>query len=108
MLAEIRYWDEGVVLELHGRLDNAAQEELERAVMSVMAQYRGPILVDMTDVDFICSAAIRLLALCVMLRRQQQREFGLINLPPDVERVIEVVRMRDYFSPSPGAALPVF
>lgn len=71
------------VLSLRGELDELAAPVLDRALGE---EVREPLIVDLSGLDFICSAGIN-----VLLRPRQARP-AIVCPPGNVARVLGIVR----------------
>ena len=78
-------------VRLEGEIDMHSIPRLEAAFAGVVAA-GGPIYVDMANVTFIDSAGLHFLA---RLAKDGGAPLTLLNVPPRVVRVMEIVGMTD-------------
>ena len=78
-------------VRLEGEIDMHSIPRLEAAFAGVVAG-GGPISVDMANVTFIDSAGLHFLA---RLAKNGDAPLALLNVPPRVVRVMEIVGMTD-------------
>ena len=78
-------------VRLEGEIDMQSIPRLEAAFAGVVAA-GGPISVDMANVTFIDSAGLHFLA---RLAKNGDAPLTLLNVPPRVVRVMEIVGMTD-------------
>lgn len=69
-------------------VDTTAAEGFEDELYAHIAQAEGPVLFDLRDVQYACSAFLRI---CVnTLHKIGANRLCLVNVPPAVQKVIEV------------------
>jgi anti-anti-sigma factor len=79
---------ETLVIPLQGTLDTARCEQLEADVHLALAGASVLVVFDLTGVDFICSAFLRI---CVRTHKQAKTQgFRIVNVAPPIKRVFKI------------------
>jgi anti-anti-sigma factor len=80
------------VVSLAGRLDTASSPRAEQALAPVLASAPKHVVFDLAGLDFISSAGLRVLLGARKTLTDAGSECVLVNMKPQIERVLEVVR----------------
>jgi len=80
------------VVTLAGRLDTASSPRAERALGPVLAAAPRHVVFDLAGLDFISSAGLRVLLGARKTLTDAGSECLLVNMKPQIERVLEVIR----------------
>ena len=78
------------VLRLSGELDRLTAPELERALAAAQGA-GGPVIVALGDVTYLDMGGIRLLEAAARRAGDQGRPFIVVESPPVVRRVLQIV-----------------
>ena len=82
----------------HGRIDSSTAPQLEEALKSVMADGRHQIVINLSDVDFLSSAALRVLISAARECRKFKRgDVYLAEVPPKLREVFELAGLDELF-----------
>ncbi len=82
----------------HGRIDSSTAPQLEEALKSVMADGRYKIVLNLSDVDFLSSAALRVLISAARECRKFKRgDLYLAEVPPKLKEVFELAGLDELF-----------
>jgi anti-sigma B factor antagonist len=73
-----------------GELDQSTAPELREALARSLAEPADPILVDLSDCDFIDSTGLSLLVETKRRLAEHQKRFGVCCPDPDVRRLLEI------------------
>jgi len=77
-----------LVMRFEGRMDTVRCEQIETKVRQAATAASVPIVFDLTGVDFVCSAFLRL---CVFASRQGAANgFRIANVEPSIKRVFKI------------------
>jgi anti-anti-sigma factor len=76
------------VLDVDGELDIATQDELERAVR--VALQAGPVVVDLSGVDFLAVSALSTLLVCKQAAESAEDRLTFAGAPPQAMRLIRI------------------
>ena len=79
------------VLRPSGDLDLATVEPFRRDVQAALAEQPDDLVIDLTDVSFLDSSGIAVLAGALKAQRAHQGELALTNPQPIVQRALELV-----------------
>lgn len=93
--------DDIVLMELVGQLDSKTSKDLESAVSEQFAAGEAKFLLDLTGVDYVLSAGLRIF---LMLAKKVKPKKGLAVLygaNAEVLRVFEIVKLTKILNP-PG------
>lgn len=79
---------EVIRVKLHGRLDSKAVDQLEARITALLAESRRHAVVDLGDVDFAGSTAIRMFITIARAMRPNRRTMVLYGAQPMVGEVL--------------------
>jgi len=85
-----------VVIVLDGRIDTEGAVALEEALRARLEADQYRIVLDMTGVQYVNSAALRSLAEAILTCRAQGGDLKLVALQPKVRRVLQIVGFDRY------------
>ncbi len=80
-----------VVYTLDGRVDSEGAVQLDAALNASIDAGKHKIALDMSQVQYINSAALRTLAEVITHTREHNGDLKLIALQPKVKRVLQIV-----------------
>jgi anti-anti-sigma factor len=80
------------VVTLVGRLDTASSPRAEQALAPVLASAPKHVVFDLAGLDFVSSAGLRVLLGARKTLTDAGAECVLVNMKPQIERVLEVIR----------------
>ena len=80
------------VVTLAGRLDTATAPGAEQALAPVLAEAPKHVVFDLAGLEFISSAGLRVLLGARKALSERGSECLLVNIKPQIERVLEVVK----------------
>lgn len=83
---------------LNGRADGAGTVVLEGALQKAIAQGNYKIVLDMSNVPYINSAAMRTLAEILSQSREHNGDLRLVGLNPKVARVFSIIGFDRFFT----------
>jgi anti-anti-sigma factor len=90
--------DNGILIfALEGRIDSTGAVELDEALQTAVREGSNKMILDMVQVQYINSAALRTLADIITKTRAQGGDLKLAALTPKVKRVLQIVGF-DQFS----------
>ena len=78
------------VIHIEGRVDASTSKDLEDAVMALVKNGSGAVVLDFTEVDYISSAGLRVLLVGLKALSAGDRRFALASLNPDVMDVVKL------------------
>jgi anti-sigma B factor antagonist len=79
------------VFELDGRIDSEGAVELDEVLQKAVDAGKYKMVLDMSKVQYINSAALRTLADIITRNREHNGDLRLAALPPKVRRVLQIV-----------------
>jgi len=82
-------------MELTGELDAASAPALRERLAEVATRGSGPLVIDLTALDFIDSTGLILLINAKRRLTRRARGFALVCPPGHVRRVLEVTQLLD-------------
>lgn len=85
------------IIELNGELDSNAAQQVQTQILS-LATKNSRILLDMTDVNYMSSAGLRLLLLLYRQIREQVGNIAIVGLNDDVKDVMAITGFIDFFA----------
>src|SRR4051794_9013088 len=78
-----------LVIVLGGRLDTNTSPELEKLICPRM-ESSGSVIVDMSRLDYVSSAGLRVLLKAAKIARSAQHRLALAGLTPEVQEVFDI------------------
>ena len=82
----------------HGRIDSSTAPQLEEALKAALQPGRYKIVLDLTDVDFLSSAALRVLITAAKECRKSGRgDIFLASMPEKLREVFELAGLDELF-----------
>jgi anti-sigma B factor antagonist len=99
--------ENGTVLLLTGRIDTATAPALEQAINKEIDLGHRRILLNFSGVTYISSGGLRVLLAAAKKLKGPEDRFGLVNLTPEVLKILKLAGFTSIFSiyPSEGEAL---
>ena len=85
------------IFSLEGRIDSEGAIELEETLQKTAAEGRHKIILDMSEVRYINSSGLRILADILTLNREHNGDLRLVALNPKVRRVLEIIGFHKFF-----------
>jgi anti-sigma B factor antagonist len=86
-----------LVIALSGRLDSNTAPELEKS-LSPRMQDRQTVIVDMSRLDYVSSAGLRVLLKAAKIARTEKHRLALAGLTAQVQEVFEISGFTAIFS----------
>lgn len=96
------------LLKVSGRIDSATAPHLNEALNKITEAGRFKIVLDMSDVDFISSAGMRVMVnFQKVCRRYNRGEIALAALPPTIFAALELAGFTAFFKIYDDAVIAV-
>ena len=83
--------DRLVFFGVSGRVDALTSPQLEQELMSALAQQGKFCVLDLTQVDYMSSAGLRVLLMCKKTAARNKGTFALCGLQESVRKILEMV-----------------
>ena len=93
MAIETRQIEDAIILDLCGRFDAAAKKEVQQAIDAAFATGTSHVILNLTDVSLVDSAAIGLLAINHQKVKQKGGRISLLNPKPEVRMILDMAAM---------------
>ncbi len=87
-----------LIIRLPARMDAAAVRELEDPFAQTVANHNGPVLVDVSKVDFAASLALRMLMMNLKDQQGRGQDLRLFGLQPQIADVFRKTRFDTLFT----------
>lgn len=87
-----------LIVRLPSRMDAVAVRELEEPFTSAIAAHNGSVLVDVSQVDFAASLALRMLMMNLKDQQNRGHELRLFGLQPQIADVFRKTRFDTLFT----------
>jgi anti-sigma B factor antagonist len=82
---------ENIILHLNGKLDIIASEELEEKALLIIEEGFSNIILDLQNLDYICSSGLRVLILVQKKLDILKKKLILANAQKPVKKVFRIV-----------------
>lgn len=86
------------VFVLEGRIDTEGAVDMDLALQAAVSEGQHNMVLDMTDVRYICSAGLRTLADVLTKNKEAGGDLKLAALKPKVLRVLRIIGFDKFFS----------
>jgi len=90
--------DAAAVIELHGSVRMADCDLMRQAIDDLTAGRTSPIVLDMTDLDFICSAGLGAIISGHLKTRDYAGRICLVSPQAAVLKLLETTRLTEVFA----------
>jgi anti-anti-sigma factor len=91
MAVSVRNIEDAVVLDLSGRFDATAKEDVQRAINNAMDTGTLHLILNLAGVPIVDSAALGLLAVNHHKFKEKGGRLSLINPQPEVRLILDMV-----------------
>ncbi len=78
------------IVHLRGRIDSATASEFETQLGTLFADPLDALIIEMTELDYISSAGLRVLLVVAKRAKAEGRPLVLCNLAPGIQEVFDV------------------
>ena len=95
---EIRQRGAGSVVYVRGSAGMSEADKLRCALETLTRLKASPIVLDLTDMDFICSAGLGAIIYGHLKGRHYQGQIKLVNPCPAVHQLLETTRLTKLFT----------
>lgn len=86
------------IIRLIGNMDVHAVHKIEKQFMDELSSYsRTKIIIDLSRVDFVSSAGLRILVGALKICKEKDNPLILCCLKPSVQKVFEILDMNSMF-----------
>ena len=85
------------VFTVNGRIDTQGALELEQALQSAVQSGQHKMVLDVTNVRYINSSALRTLADVLTENRENKGDLFLVGIAPRIRRVFEIIGFDKFF-----------
>ena len=86
------------VFVLGGRIDTQGTIELDQALQTAISEGKHKMILDMSEVNYVSSAALRTLADVLTKNKENQGDLKLVSLSHKVLRVFRIIGFDRFFS----------
>jgi len=93
----VRKQDAAAVVELHGSARMADCDLMREAIDELTGGQASPIVLDMTDLDFICSVGLGAIIAGHLKTRDYEGRIHLVAPQPSVLKLLETTRLTEVF-----------
>jgi anti-anti-sigma factor len=86
------------IIRIIGNMDVHGIHKLEKGFMEELRKYHSSkIIIDLSKVDFVSSAGLRVLVAALKISQEQSNSLVLSGLKSSVQKVFEIVDMNSMF-----------
>jgi len=85
------------VFYLSEKLDSTTSPEVEKEILSAIEQGVNDIILDLSSLDYISSAGIRVLVHCHKALEKKQGHIFLASVPKPIENIFYITGFLTYF-----------
>jgi anti-anti-sigma factor len=86
------------VIVLEGRIDTQGSADVEKVLHAAVENGKHKMVLDMTAVTYISSAALRILADVLTKNKKAGGDLKLVGLNPKILRIFRIIGFDKYFS----------
>ena len=86
------------ILQVAGKLDASTSKELEDRVLALVASGRNKLVVDLSRLDYISSAGLRVFLLAAKRMEATSGRLVLSSLNPAVKQVFDIAGFSSYLT----------
>jgi anti-anti-sigma factor len=79
MEIEVEVHEDQVIVKPLGRIDSAVAETFQQRLLETIHAHRVPVVLDCSEIPYISSAGLRVLALAAKALRQRAQRFQLLR-----------------------------
>ena len=79
-----------MIVTVSGRIDSGNAKQFEEALMSKLSAITSSVLLDLSRLQYISSAGLRVILLAAKQQQASKRSFALCSLTPMIKEVFEV------------------
>jgi anti-anti-sigma factor len=90
----MEFWTEGATLTVSGQVDVRTIGELREALYAHLEQHPGDPVLDLSGVESVDLAALRMIAVASRLAVHQGRRLLVPGCPPQVRRLLHLSHLR--------------
>ncbi len=90
----MEFFTEGIALKVSGQVDVRTIAELREAVYAHLASHPGDLVLDLSGVESVDLAALRMIAVASRLAVRQGRRLVVHGCPPMVRRLLHLSHLR--------------
>ena len=94
---DIRQVADGVVILVHGTASMMESEKMRQVLDDLTARHTTPIILDLSDLDFICSTGLGAIIDGHLKTRHYNGQIRLVNPQPPVRELLETTRLTTLF-----------
>ncbi|MFZ0565229.1 MAG: STAS domain-containing protein [Chlamydiales bacterium] len=88
---------QATIFSLKGRLDSSTSPDLEHAILQSIEKGSKEVVLDLSSLDYISSAGIRVLVHCLKKIEKKHGHFFLASIPKSIEDVLYKTGFLPYF-----------
>ena len=90
--------DKTIILHVKGRADTNASPDFEAALMDAIARAQGPLILDLSDLDYIASAGLRVILMGAKKVKADDGKMLLCGLRDNIKKVFEISGFMSIFT----------
>ena len=94
-------------LRLKGRLDSASERAAQEQVMAAAGDGRAALLLDMSQVDYVSSAGLRVLVLAAKRAKSRGIPIALCGIQDHLRELLDISDLLDFFGLHPTVAAAI-
>jgi anti-anti-sigma factor len=87
-----------LIFTMEGRIDTQGSVDMDKALQAAATAGKAKMVLDMTEVTYISSAALRTLADVLTKNKKAGGDLKLVGLSPRLVRVFRIIGFDKYFS----------
>lgn len=93
MAVGTRQAEDAIILDLYGRFDASAKREVQQAIDAAFSTGTSHVILNLTDVPIVDSAALGLLAINHQKVKRHGGRISLLNPKPEVRLILDMAAM---------------
>ena len=104
MNVEVRHVDGTVVLKPEGAINSATAGALQEPLLKAIGEHRGPVQLDLSAVNYISSAGLRVLVLAAKELKASDVRLRLTHVAPGPLEILELANFGSFLDLEPAVS----
>ncbi len=93
-----------LIIEAPNRIDALNASEFETAILELLEQHNGNVIIDLKNLEYVSSAGLRVFLVMAKTQEKKQHQLTLNAMQPFIKEIFEVTGFLNLFSLSESMA----